>query len=414
MRVLLPIGYLAIPLAYVSHFWLGPHGPESARWMEPILTFVLSGIGLIPLAHLMGRATEELAARSGPTWGGLLNATFGNAAELIIGIIGLSKGLTVIVKSSLVGSILGNLLLVSGGAMVVGGWKRERQSFSRASAQTSSALLAVGLAAMFFPAIFHYSFKFTDAHRVEHEAAVSIGTSIILLAVYALGLIFTLRTHSHIFSSRPSQTPEDPGGVSSLAGGGWSVRKSVLMLLLASIVVAFLSELLVGSVEQAASRLGWNEIFVSVILIAIFGNAAEHSTAILLAHRNDMDTAMSITYQSSLQIALFAMPFLVLLSSAMARVLPHATRLDLIFTPMEVAAVLMTVGIVIVIGQNGETNWFEGVLLLAVYAILGITFFYMPMPGRDGYDGGAAGPATATRSLGEPPGPQRSMNAIAR
>jgi Ca2+:H+ antiporter len=413
MRVLLLIGYLAIPLAYVSHFWLARHGPEAARSMEPILTFILSGIGLIPLAHLMGRATEELSAKAGPTWGGLLNATFGNAAELIIGIIGLTKGLTVIVKSSLVGSVLGNLLLVAGGAMVVGGWNRERQSFSRASAQTSSALLAVGLAAMFFPAIFHYSFKFTDAHLLEHEMGVSIGTSIILLVVYALGLIFTLRTHSHIFSSRPSETPEDPGGISSLAGGGWSVRKSVLMLLIASVVVGLLSELLVGSVEQAAARLGWNEIFVSVVLVAIFGNAAEHSTAILLAHRNDMDTAMSITYQSSLQIALFATPFLVLLSGAMAWFSPHFTRLDLIFTPMEVAAVLMTVAVVVVIGLNGETNWFEGVLLLAVYAILGITFFYMPMHGSGGYDVGAAGPPAA-RGSGEPSGPQGSMNATAR
>lgn len=414
MRVLLPIGYLAIPLAYLSHYWLGAHGPESGRWMEPILTFLFSGIGLIPLAHLMGRATEELAEKVGPTWGGLLNATFGNAAELIIGLIGLSKGLTVIVKSSLVGSILGNLLLVAGGAMVVGGWNRERQSFSRASAQTTSALLAVALAAMFFPAIFHYSFKFSDTHLFEHEMGVSVGTSIILLAVYGLGLLFTLKTHSHIFSTRPSQTPEDPGGVSSLAGGGWSVRKSVLALLLASIVVALISELLVGSVEQAASRLGWNEIFVSVILLAIFGNAAEHSTALWLAHRNDMDTAMSIAYQSSVQIALFATPFLVLVSWVMVPFFPHAARLDLIFSPMEVAAVLTTVAIVIVIGFNGETNWFEGVMLLAVYAILGITFFYMPMHARGGYDVGAAGTGSAARSPGQPPQPQESMHATAR
>jgi len=186
------------------------------------------------------------------------------------------------------------------------------------------------------------------------------------------------------------------------------------MLLIASVVVALLSELLVGSVEQAAARLGWNEVFVSVILVAIFGNAAEHSTALLLASRNDMDTAMSITYQSSLQIALFATPFLVLLSAAIAWFSPNATRLDLIFTPMEVAAVLMTVGVVVVIGLNGETNWFEGVLLLAVYAILGITFFYMPMRARGGYDVGAAGPAPAALSPGASSGPQGSMNAVAR
>src|SRR5947209_14344585 len=178
MRYLSFCGYAAIPLAFVMHYW--GHG----KGWEPTVTFVLAALGVVPLAHLMGEATEQLSERTGPTWGGLLNATFGNAAELIIAIIGLTKGLNDIVKASLTGSILGNLLLVAGAAMVVGGWNREKQTFSREAAQANSALLAVAVAAMLFPAIFHFSYQFRDAHLVEHENAVSVGTSIILLAVY--------------------------------------------------------------------------------------------------------------------------------------------------------------------------------------------------------------------------------------
>lgn len=370
------LGYIALPLAFLVHWLLPTHGPLALRHWEPLLTFLLAGIAIIPLAQLMGEATGQLAERTGPTVGGLLNATFGNAAELIIAIIAMTKGLNDVVKASLTGSILGNLLLVSGGAMLVGGWKRERQTFSRASAQTNSALLAVAVAAMLLPAIFHSSYP-RDAHLAEHEAGVSTGAAVVLLGVYALGLLFTLKTHRHIFSIAPAQSPEDPIG---LAGrGDWSVSKSVLALLIASILTAIVAEPLVGSVENVASSMGWNPIFVGVILLAIFGNAAEQSTAVILAHRNDMDTAMSITYHSSLQIALFTTPFLVLLSELMSGMhVAHCQRLDLVFSRMEVVAVILAVVVIIIIGLNGETNWFEGVLLLAVYAILGITFFYIP------------------------------------
>ena len=387
MRLLLRLGYLAIPMAFLVHYLL------SGWHYEPIATFLFSGIAVIPLAQLMGEATGQLAEQAGPTWGGLLNATFGNAAELIIAVIALTKGLNSVVKASLTGSILGNLLLVSGGAMLVGGWRRERQTFSRAAAQTNSSLLAVAVVGMLFPAIFHFSFAQSDPHLYEHETAVSIGTAIVLILVYAIGLLFTLRTHRHIFSTTPAVTPEDPAGISG--SGGWSIRQSVLALAIASVLVAVVAELLVGSVETVASSMHWNPIFVGVILLAIFGNAAEQSTALILARRNDMDTAMAITYQSSLQIALFATPFMVLLSAALiAAGIGEPTRarqLNMIFSPMEVAAVLLTVGAVIVIGLNGETNWFEGVLLLAVYAILGLTFFYIPTPPAHEYDGGAAG-----------------------
>jgi Ca2+:H+ antiporter len=211
-----------------------------------------------------------------------------------------------------------------------------------------------------------------------------MGTSVILMAIYALGMLFTLRTHAHVFSKAPATSPpEDPAGPSGVHGP-WSVRRSVLTLMAASVGVALVAELLVSSAEAMANRLGWNYIFVGVILLAIIGNAAEHSTALLLAHRNDMDTSMTITYQSSLQIALFVTPLLVFLSAAMAAsgIVPHAKPMDLIFSPMEVVAVFVSVMIVTLLGLNGETNWFEGALLLGLYAILAIAFFYIPAWGH--------------------------------
>jgi Ca2+:H+ antiporter len=372
MRYLNFAGYIAIPIAFAVHLWIG----KGKSW-EPTVTFILAALGVIPLAHLMGEATEHLSERTGPTWGGLLNATFGNAAELIIAIIAMTKGLNEIVKASLTGSILGNLLLVAGAAMVVGGWGRDRQTYSRLGAQTSAGLLILAVAAMLFPAIFHFSFSLTDPKLLQHEHAVSIWTSIILLVVYGLGLLFTLKTHAHIYSSPAMHHPDEPHGLE--AHESWTVRKSVTMLVIAAAGVGIVAELLVGSAETMAHKLGWNHIFVGIIVLAIIGNAAEHSTAIVLAHRNDMDTAMTITTQSSLQIALFVTPFLVLLSTVfVAAGMPKAHHLDLLFTPMEVVAVLLAVLIVSFLGLDGETNWFEGVLLLALYAVLGIVFFYIP------------------------------------
>jgi Ca2+:H+ antiporter len=379
------LGYLAIPVAFLVHFLA-----KGKSW-EPVATFSLAALGVIPLAHLMGQATEHLSDKTGPTWGGLLNATFGNAAELIIAIIALTKGYTEIVKASLTGSILGNLLLVAGAAMLVGGWKREKQVFSASSAEANSGLLALATAAMLFPAIFHFTAeRMHDVQIHEHEKSVSILTSIVLLIIYGLGLLFTLRTHAHIFSPRPAETPEDPRGL----GEHWSVKKSVIMLLIASAGIALVAELLVGSAEELAKRLGWSHVFVGVILLAIIGNAAEHSTAILMAHRDDMDTAMTITYQSSLQIALFATPAVVLLSAVMVSMgIGNAKFMDLIFSPMEVVAIVLTVGIVVVLGLNGESNWFEGALLLGLYAILAIAFFYIPAEAHEAVQ--STMPATA-------------------
>ena len=230
---------------------------------------------------------------------------------------------------------------------------------------------------MLFPAIFHYSFKMHDPDLFEHEHGVSIATSIVLLATYGLGLLFTLRTHAHIFSPQPAQSPEEPPG--PVHGEAWSVKKSVLMLFIAAAGIALVAELLVGSAEKTAERFGWNHLFIGIIVLAIIGNAAEHSTAVMLAVRDDMDTAMTITYQSSLQIALFVTPILVLLSAIfVACGMSQTFHLDLVFTPMEVVAVLLAVLTVSFLGLDGQTNWFEGVLLLAMYAVLGIVFFYIP------------------------------------
>ncbi len=366
MSVARLLGYPAIVLAFLCHQLA--HG---ASW-EPTVTFALAGVGVIPLAQLMGQATEHLAARVGPTWGGLLNATFGNAAELIIAVIALTQGLNEVVKASLTGSILGNLLLVAGAAMLAGGWSRTQQRFSAGAAEANAGLLTIAVAAMLCPAIFHFTAeRLHDRQLVDHEWSVSLGTSAVLLTIYALGLLFTLRTHRHLFSAHPHEGVQD--------ARAWSVGRSVAMLLLASAGIGVVAELLVGSAAAVAANFGWNQVFVGVILLAIIGNAAEHSTAVQLAWTDDMDTAMTITYQSSLQVALFVTPVLVFTSAALVALgVGDAMHLDLVFTPLEVVSVMLTVFTVVVLGVNGRTNWFEGALLLGLYLILAIAFFFMP------------------------------------
>ncbi|MGH7175989.1 MAG: calcium/proton exchanger, partial [Tepidisphaeraceae bacterium] len=248
MRILNIIGYIAIPLAYLAH-WLG----HDRSW-EPIATFLLASLGVVPLAHLMGEATEQLSERTGPTWGGLLNATFGNAAELIIGIIALTKGMNDVVKASLTGSIIGNLLLVGGAAMLVGGWRREKQTFNRHAAEANAGMLVMAVAAMLFPAMFDFTYRLHDPRYAEHERSLSVGTSVILLLVYGAGLLFTLRTHAHVFSRGPALSDEAPTGLAGIAH--WSVKRSVTILLIASAGIALVAELLVGSAGTLADTLG--------------------------------------------------------------------------------------------------------------------------------------------------------------
>ena len=362
-----------MPAAVAVHWWLGRSGAGPVAW-EPPTTFILAGLAVVPLAGIMGRATEHLAIRTGPTWGGLLNATFGNAAELIIGIVALTRGLNQVAKASLTGSILGNLLLVGGGAMVVGGWRREHQNFSRPAAETHAGLLIVAVTAMLLPAMFDFSFSHRDPRLASHEMSISIGTSVVLLIVYGLGLLFTLKTHRHVLAPIPNGGENPPHTFTV-----WPVKRSVLWLFIASVGVALFSELLVGSIEKAAAALQLNYLFVGVIVLAVIGNAAEHSSALMLARRNDMDTAMTIAFQSSLQIALFVTPVLVMLSGVLASLhVGQAQRMDMVFSPLEVVSVYMSVVLMVNLSRNGESTWFEGSLLLAVWAILAITFFYVP------------------------------------
>ncbi|HEX4124317.1 MAG TPA: calcium/proton exchanger [Tepidisphaeraceae bacterium] len=427
MRFFQFAAYACIPLAFAAHL----SGLRQWQW-EPILTFVLAGIGIVPLAWLIGEATAQLAGRAGPMWGGLLNATFGNVTELIIGVIALSQGLNEFVKASLIGSILGNVLLVAGGAMVVGGLRRERQIFSRAAIEAYAGLLFVGLAGMLAPAIFHFSYRLSDPALALHENRVSVGTSAILIAVYVLAMVFTLKTHAHLLAPPRKPVEQPPSAVggpgilpdkarprAAVSHAEWSRGKAILVLLFASAAVAVVSELLVGSADLMSQRLSWNRTFVGAMLLALIGNAAEHSSAIMLARRDDMNTAMAIVYQSSLQIALFVTPVLVLVSWAMAAAgigHGHITRLDLVFSALEVAAVILAVGIATVLGLNGESNWFEGALLIAVWAIFAVTFFCIPDSRQTGYDGQkpAAGVATRLSSPKSDPGLSASATPAAK
>jgi len=334
------------------------------------LIFGASALGVIPTAALMGRATEELAARSGPGIGGFLNVTFGNAPELIIAFFALREGLQEVVKASLVGSILGNILLVMGAAMLVGGRKRERQTFDRTAAGVQSIMLLLACVALIMPAIFQLVIggglpsPTDESEQFPSDLErMSIGVAIVLLATYVAGLLFSLRTHKDLFN------PEH--GADDHVGEPWSVRKSVIALAIAGVAVGVMSEILVGSISEASESIGLSPFFVGIIVVAIVGNAAEHWVAIYFAARDKMDLAVNIAIGSSAQIALFAAPVLVLLSFFIGP-FPMA----LVFNGLELGAIVLAILIANQVTQEGESTWFEGLQLLAVYVVLGLVFFY--------------------------------------
>jgi Ca2+:H+ antiporter len=335
------------------------------------LIFFAAALGVIPTAALMGRATEELAARSGPGIGGFLNVTFGNAPELIIGFFALQQGLQEVVKASLVGSILGNILLVMGAAMLVGGIGRERQRFDRTAAGAQSLMLLLAAVMLVMPAIFELvagaglpapTDRAIDFPDEVH--ALSVGVSLILLLSYAGGLLFSLRTHKDLFN--PVHGEEEH------VAEPWSVRRSVTMLAIAGVAVGVMSEILVGSITEAAEDIGLSPFFVGVIVVAVVGNAAEHWVAIYFAARDKMDLGVNIAIGSSAQIALFAAPVLVLLSFVVGP-FPMA----LVFNGFEVAAIFLAVILADAVTRDGESTWFEGLQLLAVYAMLALTFYFV-------------------------------------
>jgi Ca2+:H+ antiporter len=345
---------------------------DHLAWSGTVV-FACAALAIIPLAGLMGRATEVLSGRLGAGVGGLLNATFGNAAELIIALMALRRGLQDVVKASLTGSIIGNVLLVLGLSILAGGIGRERQRFDRAAAAVGSTLLALAAIGLVIPAVFHVVLehaverdRLTIASEALLEHGLSFEIAIVLFATYLLHLLFSLRTHKHLYTGQ--QHIEGATSHSATRPG-----VAIGQLLVAAVLVAWMSELLVGAVEEASHTLGLTEVFVGVIVVAIIGNAAEHSTAVLVARKDQMDLAMSIAIGSSIQIALLVAPVLVLVSYVVG-----PAPMDLRFTVFEVVSVGIAVFVVNLVAQDGESNWLEGALLLAVYAILGLAFYALP------------------------------------
>ena len=332
------------------------------------VVFVASALGIIPTAALMGRATEELAARSGPGIGGLLNVTFGNAPELIIALFALGQGLQEVVKASIVGSIVGNMLLVLGAAMLAGGIGRDKQRFSAGSASIQTTMLMLAGAALVMPAIFELvegkglpqpgSESVNYGGTVEH---LSLAVAIVLIATYVIGLFFSLKTHRDLFN--PEYGDED--------SWGWSTRTSVIVLAIAGVLVGVMSEVLVGSITETSQSIGLSEFFIGVIVVAIVGNAAEHWVAVLVAIKDKMDLAVNIAVGSSAQVALFVAPVLVLASFFIG---PHP--LALVFNGFELGAILIAILIGNHVTADGESTWFEGVQLLAVYFVFALAFYF--------------------------------------
>jgi Ca2+:H+ antiporter len=328
------------------------------------LIFIAACLAIGPLAGWLGHATEQLAHHTGEGVGALLNATFGNAAELIIAIMALRQGLYSVVKASLTGSIIGNILLVLGAAVLAGGLKHKHQKFNMTGARAQATLLTLAAIALVMPAAFH---ALAGPNAVVREESLSLGISFVLLAAYGLHLVFSLGTHKQLFA----------GGEHANEAATWSLKRSVLTLSAATLAVVWMSEILVGSVQEAAAAFGMTSVFIGVIVVAVVGNAAEHSTAVMLAMKNRMELSMGIAIGSSLQIALLVAPLLVIASHFIG-----PRPMDLLFTPAEVLAIFLAVLITGQIASDGESNWIEGVQLLAVYVIMAIVFYFLPETGH--------------------------------
>jgi Ca2+:H+ antiporter len=351
------------PVAVMMRIW-----PQSGN---KTALFVCSCLAVVPLAGWMGRATEELAERLGHGIGGLLNASFGNAAELIIALMALSKGLTGVVKASITGSIIGNVLLVMGASILAGGVKFREQRFNKTAARTSTTTLTLATVALAIPTVFHVTAGGGWSHATQQKLSLAI--AVVLFVTYACMLGFELVTHKQLYAGDSQNN-----GKGWKEAHSWSLSKSLLVLIVATSLVALMSEFLVSAVEAARATLGLTEVFVGIIVIAVIGNAAEHSTAVMMAIKNKMGLSLGIAVGSSLQIALFVAPVLIFCSYLLGR------PMDLEFTLPEVVAMMVAVHLIFQIDGDGETNWLEGVQLLSVYLILGIMFFYLPESAHEG------------------------------
>jgi Ca2+:H+ antiporter len=329
---------------------------------SPLLIFIASALAIAPLASVLGESTGVLAAYSGPAIGGILSATMGNATEMIIAFFALHAGHINVVKASLSGSIIGNLLLVLGLSLVAGGIRNPVQRFARGTSAMNSTMLMIAVAALFMPAVFNLTIFGTLQHRDVNLEHLSLWTSGVLILLYLLNLLFVFRTHRSVFQSQHADEDEQKT----------SRSQAIVSLALATALIAWMSEILVGQIAPVTRALGMTELFVGVIVVALVGNAAENSTAIIMARRNKMDLSMAIATGASTQIALFVAPVLVFLSFAIGH------PMTLVFNGFEIAAIVLSVLIVEMISSDGETNWFEGAQLLAVYAIVAVAFYFVP------------------------------------
>jgi len=329
-----------------------------------LLIFLMAALAIVPLAGWLGRATEQLAERSGEGVGGLLNATFGNATELIIGLSALRAGLHDVVKASIVGSIVGNILLVLGLAMLAGGLRHREQQYNISGARSQATLLTLATIALILPAAYNAVITPRNPQGLQ---SLSLYISLILLLVYGLFLVYSLITHKSLFSGTASseQSPDQPPP--------WSTGKAMSVLGVATVLIAWISEILVGAIEPSARQLGLSNLFVGVFVLSILGNAAEHASAVTAAMKNRMDLALSIAIGSSVQVALLVAPILVL-ASLFIGPLP----MGLAFSGGLVLSVLLAVLITGQIAGDGRSDWLKGVQLLAVYLILGLAFFFTP------------------------------------
>jgi len=349
-KIFMILTFIGVPVSVIGSL---------LHWPSMVM-FIVYCLTIVALSSYMGRATESLAIVAGPRIGGLLNATFGNAVELIISIFSLQAGLVGVVLASLTGSVLGNLLLVAGLSFFVGGIKYKRQKFNVFDARHNSGLLMFAIIVAFvIPEVFSMNMSETKT------LTLSIGVSITLIVLYLAALLFKLVTHRGVYQSESSEAAhheEEPE---------WGKTKAIVVLLLATLAVAYISENLVHTFEYVAESFGWTELFIGIIIVAIVGNAAEHASAVLMAFKNKMDVAVEIAVGSTLQIAMFVAPILVIISLFFDKTMP------LIFSWQELIAMVSSVLLMVIISNDGETNWFEGLTLLAAYIIMGIGFFLL-------------------------------------
>ncbi len=350
---------LFVPLCFLGE-WLG---------FEPLLVFFLAGLAIVPLAAMIADSTEHIAGTVGPALGGLLNATFGNATEMVIAIVALSEGLVDVVKASISGTIIANLLLALGVGMLMGGLRRPEQEFKSQVARINASSLNLGLVVLLTPAAIHYTSPGLDVLRIEHFSLVA---ALLLLAYYLLSLFFSMKTHRHIYELSLNGANGVHTVESCAEQNQAPITKQVVKLFAASIVLVFVSEVLVASLEAAIHSLGLTPLFTGVILIPLFGGVVEYITVITFARKNNMDLAVSVAMGSSLQIALFVAPILVLAGQLMGQ------PMNLEFQPFELLTITIAVVITNSISTDGRSNWLEGVLLLVTYTVIAAAFYFHP------------------------------------